>query len=47
MKSEFAKFADDNLPAQKQLFSLMQHYLGIKHGLNYALDDYVILAKKL
>lgn len=46
MKSGFAKFADENLPAQKQMLSLMQHYLGIKDGLNYALDDYVILAKK-
>lgn len=44
--SDFTRFANDNLPAQKQMLPLMQEYLGIKHGLNYVLDDYVILAKK-
>ncbi|MGL5922771.1 photosystem II assembly protein [Chroococcidiopsis sp.] len=46
IKSEFAKFATENLPAQKHMLNLAQKYLGIKHNLNYVLDDYIILAKK-
>jgi hypothetical protein len=46
MGSDFAKFAEENLPAQKHMLKLMQQYLGIKHSSRYALDDYVILAKK-
>lgn len=46
MGSDFAKFAEENLPVQKHMVKLMRHYLGIKHGAHYALDDYVILAKK-
>lgn len=46
MGSDFAKFAEENLPAQKHMVKLMRPYLGIKHVSNYALDDYVVLAKK-
>ena len=46
MGSDFAKFAQENLPAQKHMLKLMQQYLGIKHSSRYALDDYIILAKK-
>ena len=46
IKSEFAKFATENLPTQKHMLNLAQKYLGIKHDLNYVLDDYIILAKK-
>ena len=42
----FAKFAKENLPTQKHMLNLAQKHLGIKHNLNYVLDDYIILAKK-
>lgn len=46
MSSGFAKYADENLPPQKYMVQLIQQHLGVKHGFHYALDDYVILAKK-
>lgn len=46
MKSEFAKFAKEHLPQQKQMLPLKQQYLGTRHCSHYALDDYIILAKK-
>lgn len=44
--ADFAKFASENLPLQIYMHHLLRQYLGIKHDSNYALDDYVILAKK-
>jgi hypothetical protein len=44
--ADFAKFASENLPLQIYMHQLLRQYLGIKHDSNYALDDYVILAKK-
>ncbi len=44
--AEFAKFAKEELPAQKYISLLLQKYLAQKHQSSYTLDDYVILAKK-
>ncbi|MEH2087427.1 photosystem II assembly protein [Nostoc sp.] len=45
--AEFAKFAQDKLPKKLYMSPILQQYFGQKHQSNYALDDYVILAKKL
>jgi hypothetical protein len=42
---EFAKFADEKLPKQLYMTSLIQKYFDQRHNSNYKLDDYVILAK--
>ena len=44
--SEFARFAEENLPQQMQMSKLKRHYLGQHYNSTYALDDYIILAKK-
>ena len=44
--TEFAKFAKENLPVQEHITKIKRQYLGIKHSSSYALDDYIILAKK-
>jgi hypothetical protein len=46
MKQGFAQFAKDNLPPQTHLNVLRKKYLQQKYPSNYAIDDYVILAKK-
>ena len=45
-KAEFSKFARDNLPKQKYISSLKRQYLGQKFVSSYAIDDYVILARR-
>ncbi|MBD2164291.1 photosystem II assembly protein [Calothrix membranacea FACHB-236] len=44
---DFGKFAQDKLPKQLYMSSILQQYLGQKYQSCYTLDDYVILAKKL
>ncbi|NER35023.1 MAG: photosystem II assembly protein [Oscillatoria sp. SIO1A7] len=44
--SEFGKFARESLPVQKSMSQLQRQYLGVKYNAHYAIDDYVILAKK-
>ena len=44
--AEFGKFAQDNLPEQKSMNSLQGKYLGQKFVSRYAIDDYVILARR-
>ncbi len=44
--NKFGKFARENLPTQVYMSSLNQHYFQQKYDIHYALDDYVILAKK-
>ncbi|MEH2238434.1 photosystem II assembly protein [Nostoc sp.] len=44
--AEFAKFAQDKLPKKLYMSPMIQQYFGQKYQSNYALDDYVILAKK-
>lgn len=46
ISSEFAQFARENLPSQKYMTALAKKYQIVNHDLNYALDDYVILARK-
>jgi hypothetical protein len=46
MKQGFAQFAKDNLPPQNYLNVLRKKYLQQKYPSNYAIDDYIILAKK-
>ncbi len=43
---EFGKFARENLPKYIYMSSLSRQYFGFKVDLHYALDDYVILAKR-
>lgn len=43
---EFAKFADEKLPKQLYMTSLIQKYFDQRHNCNYKLDDYIIIAKK-
>lgn len=43
--TEFGQYARNNLPAQNYITPLCQDYLSLKHGLNYTIDDYMILAK--
>ncbi|PMB21408.1 photosystem II assembly protein [Fischerella thermalis] len=43
---EFAKFADEKLPKQLYMTSLIQKYFDQRHNSNYKLDDYIIIAKK-
>lgn len=42
----FYQFAKENLPRQKYIGKLQRQYLGLKYDSNYAIDDYVILAKR-
>ncbi|NEP45302.1 MAG: photosystem II assembly protein [Okeania sp. SIO2H7] len=42
----FYQFAKENLPRQKHMSKLKRQYLGLKYDSNYAIDDYVILAKR-
>ncbi|MTJ29288.1 photosystem II assembly protein [Aphanizomenon sp. UHCC 0183] len=44
--SEFAKFAQDELPKQLYMTRLLKKYFSQKYESHYVLDDYVILAKK-
>jgi hypothetical protein len=42
----FAKFAEENLPKQVYMNTMLKKYFAQKHEANYTLDDYIILAKK-
>ncbi|MCL1474932.1 hypothetical protein LAY57_30350, partial [Argonema antarcticum A004/B2] len=44
--SDFGKFARENLPCQTYMSPLFRQYFKLNFDLNYALDDYVILAKR-
>ncbi|BAY87130.1 hypothetical protein NIES267_66480 [Calothrix parasitica NIES-267] len=44
--AEFAKFAQEKLPKQLQMTSILQKYLNQRFQSCYTLDDYVILAKR-
>ncbi|MEH1834008.1 MAG: photosystem II assembly protein [Nostoc sp.] len=44
--ADFAKIAKEKLPKQLYMNPILQQYLGQKYQSCYALDDYVILAKK-
>lgn len=44
--SKFARFAKEKLPPQKYMTGLARKYQIVNHDLNYALDDYVVLARK-
>ena len=44
--TEFGKFAQEKLPKKLQMTTLLKKYLNQKFQTHYALDDYVILAKK-
>jgi hypothetical protein len=44
--SEFAKYARENLPQQKYISTLNKQYLEQKYISSYAIDDYVVLAKR-
>ena len=44
--AEFGKFAQEKLPKQLYMNPIVQQYFGQKYQSCYALDDYVILAKK-
>ncbi len=44
--SEFARYAREKLPPQEYITELARRYKIVNHDLNYALDDYVILAQK-
>ncbi|MEH2410941.1 hypothetical protein [Nostoc sp.] len=44
--AQFAKFAQEKLPKKPYMSLILQQYFGHKYQSNYALDDYVILAKK-
>lgn len=43
---DFGKFANENLPEQIYMQSLLKQYLDQKYDNRYTLDDYIILAKK-
>jgi hypothetical protein len=43
---DFGKFARENLPLQTYMSKLRKQYLEISYESHYALDDYVILAKR-
>lgn len=45
-RDEFGRFARDNLPVQIYMSKLKRQYLDYKYDSHYALDDYVIVAKK-
>lgn len=42
----FARFAEENLPKQVYMNTMLKKYFAQKHEANYTLDDYIILAKK-
>jgi SAM-dependent methyltransferase len=44
--ASFPKFAKENLPRQKHMSELKCQYLGLNYDSHYAIDDYVILAKR-
>ncbi|MBD2663491.1 hypothetical protein B6N60_03384 [Richelia sinica FACHB-800] len=44
---DFAKFAQEKLPKQSKMSPILQKYTVQKYQTHYALDDYVILAKRL
>ncbi|MGD1909625.1 MAG: photosystem II assembly protein [Rivularia sp. (in: cyanobacteria)] len=44
--AEFAKFAQEKLPKQLYMTTILQKYLSQKFRSHYILDDYIILAKK-
>mgnify|MGYP000134073685 CR=1 FL=1 len=44
--AEFGKFARENLAGQRYMSPLLRQYFKLKYDANYALDDYVILAKR-
>lgn len=46
MGSEFAKFARENLPEQESINPLKYQYLKQKFPSSYAIDDYVIIARR-
>ena len=46
MGSEFAKFAKENLPEQESINPLKYQYLKQKFPSSYAIDDYVIIARR-
>jgi len=43
---EFARFASKNLPMQTYMSPLLRQYLEQRYDSHYALDDYIIIAKK-
>ncbi len=43
---DFGKFARENLASQKFMSPLLRQYFKLNYDLNYALDDYIILANK-
>ena len=45
-RDEFGRFARENLPIQIYMSKLKRQYLDYKYDSHYALDDYVIVAKK-
>jgi hypothetical protein len=45
--SDFAKFAQETLPKQSKMSPILQKYTDQKYQTHYALDDYVILARRL
>lgn len=45
--SDFGKFARENLYCQKSMSPLLRQYFKLNYDSNYALDDYVILAKRV
>ncbi|MEO1428731.1 MAG: photosystem II assembly protein [Cyanobacteria bacterium J06633_8] len=45
--ADFSKFAREKLPKQAHLTPILEKYFNQKFESNYALDDYVILAKKV
>lgn len=44
--AEFGRFAKENLPQQMQMSKLKRQHLDQHYDSSYALDDYIILAKK-
>ena len=46
INTNFGKFAKDNLPPQQYLKNIRQKYLKESYLAHYAIDDYVILARK-
>jgi len=46
MGKDFVIFARENLSPQKYISPLQQQYLGQKYISNYAIDDYIILARR-
>ena len=43
---DFFKYANENLPLQKFISQLKRQYLEQNYNSNYAIDDYIIFAKR-